>query len=346
MKSINGKRCIHVAWIFILPALFVLFCRKEPTLPGAGQTADQRSRTLASLKRIDPYPLYSMVFYGDYGFDGMLESGIASGGQCPGKEGWACSCFAALGSDSDPVFGRNFDWYGRSTLVLFTDPPGGFASVSLVDMQYLGYGPDPDLESIESREALLDAPFWSFDGMNERGVAIAIMAVDQASAPHDARRKTIADIHLVRLILDHAGDTEEAVSLAGQFNIRTGDPALHYLVSDPRKAAVIEFVAGEMKVLWNSAPWQVSTNFILSGDPALQDPSGSDCWRYRKLAEELDDADGRITMTEGMNLLSAVSQEITQWSAVYGLKTGLIRIAMGRNFDAGCEFILQAGGGP
>jgi len=215
-----------------------------------------------------------------------------------------------------------------------------------VDIRYLGYGPDPDLESSESREALLEAPFWSFDGMNECGVAIAIMAVDQARAPFDARRKTIADIHLVRLVLDHAGDAEEAVSLAGQFNIRIGEPALHYLVSDRRRAAVIEFVAGEMKVLWNSGPWHASTNFILSGDPALQDPSRAACWRYRKLVEELDHAGGRFTMTQGMNLLSAVSQDITQWSAVYGLKTGWIRIVTGRNFDSGHDFILEAGGGP
>jgi hypothetical protein len=213
-------------------------------------------------------------------------------------------------------------------------------------MQYLGYGPNPDLESIESRDALLEAPFWSFDGMNECGVAIAIMAVDQARAPYDARRKTIADIHLVRLVLDHAGDAEEAVSLAGQFNIRIGEPALHYLVSDRRRAAVIEFVAGEMKVLWNSGPWHVSTNFILSGDRALEDPSSAACWRYRKLTEELGRADGRITITQGMNLLSAVSQNITQWSAVYELKTGRIRVVMGKNFDSGHAFTLEAGGGP
>jgi len=103
---------IKISWILRIGLLVVLSapgCRKEPTRPAAGQTADQRAATLASLKKVDSFPLYSMIYYGDYGFDQMLETGIVSGELRSGEEDWACSCFAALGSGSDPVYGRNFD---------------------------------------------------------------------------------------------------------------------------------------------------------------------------------------------------------------------------------------------
>ncbi len=37
------------------------------------------------------------------------------------------------------LLGRNFDWNDHRSLLLFTDPPRRYASVSLVDISYLGY---------------------------------------------------------------------------------------------------------------------------------------------------------------------------------------------------------------
>ena len=53
-----------------------------------------------------------------------------------------CSLFAALGDPENRLFGRNFDWRYSPALLLFTDRPagGGYASVSMVDIAYLGFG--------------------------------------------------------------------------------------------------------------------------------------------------------------------------------------------------------------
>ena len=50
--------------------------------------------------------------------------------------------------------GRNFDWGLHSALVLFTDPPvpGAYASVSMVDISYLGY--DPNHSPLDAPERL------------------------------------------------------------------------------------------------------------------------------------------------------------------------------------------------
>ena len=38
-------------------------------------------------------------------------------------------------------YGRNFDWEFSPALLLFTDPPDGYASVSMVDLTFLGISP-------------------------------------------------------------------------------------------------------------------------------------------------------------------------------------------------------------
>lgn len=64
----------------VIPAAFLL-CLLFLSVPGAlshenqnGLTDDQ-TKTLNSIKQIDNYPLYTMTYYGDYGFDEFLKKG-------------------------------------------------------------------------------------------------------------------------------------------------------------------------------------------------------------------------------------------------------------------------------
>ncbi len=96
---------------------------------------------------------------------------------------YACTCFAAMGSDSCRLFGRNFDWTTHIALLLFTDPPDGYASVSMIDLEHAGYSDTNTPDAWTNRYNLLQAPFLPMDGLNEKGLAVAIMAVPQAAAP-------------------------------------------------------------------------------------------------------------------------------------------------------------------
>ena len=60
-------------------------------------------------------------------------------------------------------------------LVLHTDPPGGTATVSVVDISYLGYDRAnlAGLDTPAGRRALLRAPLLPFDGMNQHGLRSA-----------------------------------------------------------------------------------------------------------------------------------------------------------------------------
>ena len=58
-----------------------------------------------------------------------------------------------LRRENDAVFARNFDWAHPSTLVLFTDPPGGYASAAMVDLYYLGLNELQEISMVALRHA-------------------------------------------------------------------------------------------------------------------------------------------------------------------------------------------------
>jgi len=309
--------------------------------------AADRSRTLASLRKVDDFPLYEMHYYGDYDFGSFLQEGLETDAQTQSQpvgllEEWACTCFAALDEEGDLVFGRNFDWHLHPALLLFTNPPSAYASVSMVDISYLGF--DEGEPSPADPRALLDAPYFPFDGMNEHGLAVGIMAVPSADGGDDPDKVTIGSLHAVRLVLDYARDVDEAISLLQNYNIEfEGGPPVHYLISDSSgNSAVVEFIDGKPSVIRNSEPWNVATNFVICG--TAPEERVSLCRRYRTAYETLEAAKGNISSEEAMALLEDVSQSgdfPTIWSIVYNLTSGDIQVVVGREYDRVHQFKLD-----
>ncbi len=290
--------------------------------------------TLSTLKKIHDWPVYSMEYKNNYGFDEYIQKG---GSWSQGdfiKMG--CTCFAAFGGES-PIFGRNFDFPLNPILVLFTAPKDGHRSVSVVDLGYFGYSMDK--KNGADLKQLLYTPFMPFDGMNERGVAIGMMAIPSASYSSTTRAITIGEIQVIRLVLDYADDLDDAIELMSQYNIEFVDPPIHYMVADcSGKSAIVEYINNEMIIIRNSEPWQVSTNFIVTGSEA---PDNVDCWRYRNAYNELKDVNGALDAGEAMTLLKEVSQGSTVWSSVYNLKALELYLIPAQKFGEPLEFRLE-----
>ncbi|MBN2335138.1 hypothetical protein JXL21_06220, partial [Candidatus Bathyarchaeota archaeon] len=132
--------------------------------------------TVTGFTMVDPYPLYVATYNGDYGFTEYLATGVShhlSDITVPG-----CTVFYACGENGGPLMGRNFDFPSNPALLLYTDPPDGYASVSMVDLGYFGYSltslPEPD-----SLDSLLAAPYMPFDGMNEKGLVVGMAAIPE-----------------------------------------------------------------------------------------------------------------------------------------------------------------------
>jgi hypothetical protein len=320
----------------------------------AGDLSDEAAATLNSLEKVDDYPLYTMRYYGAYNRRGEASSTIFWGAGArfsplasplpPLPPAWACSLFMAPGKADNGLYGRNFDWEFSPAVLLFTAPPDGYASVSMVDIAYLGFGMSTvgrltDLP-LEERQALLGAPFLPFDGMNEYGLTVGMAAVPGGKMPYDPDKETISSLTAIREMLDHARNVDEAVARLQSYNIdMTGGPPLHYLIADSaRRSALVEFNAGEMVIIANKAAWHLATNHLHT---AADETGHSGCWRYDKMYQRLAETGGQLATQDALDLLAGVSQGGTQWSVVYGMRTGDVNVAMGRKYTAVHTFHLR-----
>jgi hypothetical protein len=329
--------------VFVLAAaLFLLLCN-----PASEQSVDlsDEQHTLASLQKVDDFPLYVMTYYGDYGFDDYLKKGIASDIPASLLMGWnwGCTTFSTANPEGDLLVGRNFDWHDHPALLLFTDPPNAYSAVTMVDAYYLNFTKEVEPSQQALQEAL-NAPYWSFDGMNEHGLAVSIMAVPHVEPTVDPSKVTIGSLDAIRLVLDYAKDVDEAIDLLGKYNIDfTGGPPLHYLIADREgNSIILEFIDGEMIPLRSEEPWQVSTNFLITEEK----PEGTNapCWRYNQAYRTLQDAGGNISMEEAMAILESVSQKgsyPTIWSIIYNRSNGDINVVVGQQFNQMHPFELE-----
>ena len=234
----------------------------------------------------------------------------------------------------------------------FTDRPaaGGYASVSMVDIAYLGFEDNSvDLTTLPlaERRGLLDAPSWPFDGMNEAGVAVGMAAVPSGSQSaaderHDPGKPTIDSLEVMRAILDRAGSVDEAVAILGQYNVDwEGGPPLHYLVADRSgRAALVEFHGGADHRPAQRRPLacghqlhaQRGRGRCRGAMPALRHPRPAAERRGRQARPR-----------DALDLLQAVAQteSATQWSVVYGMSTGQVDVVMGRGYSQVHMFRLE-----
>jgi hypothetical protein len=355
-KSCNLKPILLTLLIFVLSTLtFSQELDREKILKGrqelraalrqAGSalgfatqelTEDQK-KTLASIKKINDYPIYTMSYYGDYGFDEFIKIGHPWDPYAANiKEG--CSCFGALNQRGKILYGRNLDLTEPySILVLYTDPPGGYASISLcVAIDIDSYLADPNEEHTQW---VLEYPYWPFDGMNEYGVSISGLNVD-GEVVYDPNKISLDRYEFRRLVLDHARNVDEAIELIRNYN-NTGSETVHYLVSDAQgNSAIIEYYDGQVHAHRNVEPWQAVTNFMIGGAPP--DSLLGHCLRYAAVYSSLRSYNGLINKQIGMDILGSVSRYMlpigdgryiyTVWSAIYDLTSGGLNVCSGTEY--------------
>jgi hypothetical protein len=326
--------------------LLIVILLLAPFTSTAGHDSPESNRikTIRSLEKLDDFPLYVMHFYGDYDLPNYsptislpenTQKGIPSGHSSL----WACTCFSTKTEQGSQILGRNFDWSDHPALLLFTDPPNRYASVSMVDISYLGYSKSdaPD----KNPGGLFRSPLLPFDGMNEKGLAIGMMALPAAHAPDDPQKQTVGSLLIIRLMLDYAKNVDEAIAILKTFNIDfQGGPPLHYFITDRSgKSVVVEFVNQKISVLRNTHPWQVATNFIITG--LSPENSRASCWRYKKVWETLENQVAMRSPLNALSLLKDVSQGNTIWSVVYDTSSLDFRVVMGKKYDQVHEFNLK-----
>ncbi len=287
---------------------------------------------------------YEMNIAGDYYFDEFLEQGGAENDQelisfITGKitkglipmsieeSDIACSSFTAQTEDGDYLFGRNYDFDQTNTAIVHTNPGNGrHASVSTVDLQFIGIDTEKGVDGLSDKIKMLAAPFVPLDGVNDAGVSCGIYMTYQGketvATSQDTSKPDLTSTTMLRLILDYADDVEEAIALISEYDLHdSANTSYHYMVADAQgNSAVLEWVNGtdqtdndgskrELRITRNEKPYQTVTNFILvpgyyeEGD----EPGGLD--RYEYLTEKLNGCAGIVSdEQEAMDLLAGVGR--------------------------------------
>lgn len=301
-------------------------------------------RSLMSLKKIDNYGMYQMTYYGDYGFDDFLEVGASNDADIEtfvtkrllkglpidlGVTGDGCTAFVVKNGNGNILFGRNFDFTYAPSLQLYTTPDNGYASVSTVNLAFAGYSENnlPD-GSFFDCFLTLAAPFLPFDGMNEKGLAIALLAVPEADVPYDPDKITLNTTTAIRLVLDKAATVEEAVDLLKQYNIYfSGGIECHYLIADASgHSVIVEFVNQELCVVGTEAEYQIASNFI-AYDGLNIGEGFTEFERYDKVQNAIEANNGILEANQAIQLLANIGvfdgdTDKLQWSVLYNLTTG------------------------
>ena len=303
------------------------------------------TRTLNSLKQ-EGNNFYSMSFYGDY--TDMLENvnrryvgGVGSGSNL--EKNYFCSLFTAFGNTKRYLFGRSFDnpagWECLTLMGRF-NPPDGYRSIAPSRMRDYGYqiGTNFDNLSSSQKTGLMEAAFFVPDGINEHGVVVALANCPPVQFYPEPGKKSIYMTYFVREILDHARNLDEAIQIAGNYNIIFGDIAdVHVLIGDASgRSAVLEYFDMELRVIPNIEKWQVATNRRVYNLSVSEQKNS--CWRFRTVYDALKDVNGNIDHNQGIIILDSVNFPSTEWSAIYDMTEKKVIIAIDSDFENLYEF--------
>jgi hypothetical protein len=235
--------------------------------------------------------------------------------------------------------GRNWDNQNVGSIIVnLYHPPGGYASISFCRAIDMGFPLNIDLEQIASSELgnrLLLAPFYAMDGINERGLAVAVAGVKHTIHGPKRGKEPVFISFLVRKILDRTKNIEEAVILAEDyipFLLDENSLDGHLFIADSSgRSVILEYVDDQWKGIYGDASWTALTNKIVYNVPETD--LRERCWRYRSISESLEKAGGKIDWKAGMKILRDVRQNGTTWSVVYSPTTKDIYFSVYQEWD-------------
>lgn len=183
------------------------------------------------------------------------------------------------------------------------------------------------------------------DGVNEQGLAIAVLMLDEPPTRQDSGRTKITMTVAMRMLLDQAATVDEAVALLSRYDIQTpGEGSYHLHIADARGGAVVvEYIDQQMVVVQSDK----ATNFLLAPQAPASGGEGRD--RYALLDARLRDSGSSLDASQAMRLLSDVCSTPnmwpdgitqTQWSAVYNLSQPSVDITIAMDYDKVFQFSL------
>lgn len=269
---------------------------------------------------------------------------------------FSCSAFGITTADGDNIMGRNYDFrYDTSAMLVYCSPDNGYSSVAFAALDNVNVSVAD--ENIKSKLACLTAPFICLDGMNEKGVSIAVLTLDSEPTVQDTDKPNICTSLVIRLVLDKAASTEEAVELLKQYDmIASSGRDYHFYINDASgDGRIVEWDCNSATRELVATPVRTTTNFFniyidkITVSDGKNGIYGHGKDRYDKIENVFETADGEFTTETAWNALVEASQtpkgetmtSNTQWSIVFNNTDKTLEFVLHRKWDDILSYDLE-----
>ena len=265
---------------------------------------------------------------------GLIKMNVTSGT-------FGCSAFTAKTKAGQKLFARNYDYPATNTcIVKVKGNKKRHASISSVDLSFLGIPYKKDMDSFSTKIFSISAVYIPLDGINDAGVSCGVLESGQGpgqrSVPtnQDTDKPDISTGPFIRMILDYADSLEEAVELAKKYDMHdSGKASYHFMIADKSgRSAILEWVNDidlndfygqkrKLVVTYNdsdsdigpreaASDFQWITNFIIQpGYYKVYDKDLTGWERYNIIFDELSKGGGLVAdEMAAMDILHKVSQ--------------------------------------
>jgi len=202
----------------------------------------------------------------------------------------------------------------------------------------------------------LTAPFICLDGINEKGLSIAVLTLDSEPAHQETGKPIIATSIVIRLVLDRAATTQEAVNLLKGYDmLATSGRDYHFYINDASgDGRVVEYDCESPTRELVATPISAITNFYgMYIENVLPNQKngiyGHGKERYDAVLEVFEQQKGNYSDDTVWDALKASSQEPnpeditsnTQWSIDYDNTNLTADIAIRRRWTNVMHFELK-----
>ena len=333
------------------------------------QIKQTENETLATLKMIHP-GIFMLDYRADYALDKLLETGVKDvlsmakfiqrqtkrAGRTlntrPGE--FACSAFSSGTADGRRIMGRNFDYKESPCLVLWTHPENGYRSINTLTVNFMLYGiKHQRIDKARRPLRLMGCPYVCMDGMNEKGLAIAILEIKAEPTKQQTGKTPVIPPIIVRTVLDRCANVEEAISEFYKYDMHDLIGVnYHYYIADAAGAgAIVEYVNNGVNVIRPEQPGQelVLTNYFLS--PGGNNERGRGFDRFENIKNAVGCCGRPMSELEAMKLLSENTLYYhhpkyphwvtTGWSSVFDLSRRAQLVCCGMDYATAYRFSIE-----
>jgi len=244
---------------------------------------------------------------------------------------YPCTTFV-LCHANELVLGRNLDWHAGTGVILTNQR--GLEKTALVDDSEKPVKWTSKFGSVTFNQVGRELPFG---GMNEAGLVVEHMSLNQTAYPAKDERPAISACQWIQFQLDNYSTVDEVIQSDRLLRITDAQSHFHFLVVDRSgHVAAIEFLNARMvsytgkdlpaAALANST-YEESLHFLQSGQSAGTEGSLHNFTAAARGVSEFGMSDTAATIQYAFDTLNAVSQGLfTKWSIVYDVRNLLVHV--------------------